>query len=120
MVHRLLELFTDHQVGAASHKLLLETPHPERQNSPFLFFFFSRFSPDLLNSTVFPSLKARLDLSAEYLILTDVQRKVRTAVIPTGGGRAALVSGGGSPHSFTIVARPSPGPVRDGAATGSG
>eukprot|EP00066_Takifugu_rubripes_P027975 XP_011617241.1 PREDICTED: enhancer of mRNA-decapping protein 4 isoform X1 [Takifugu rubripes] len=35
-----------------------------------------RFSPDLLNSTVFPSLKARLDLSAEYLILTDVQRKV--------------------------------------------
>uniref|UniRef100_H3CGX9 Enhancer of mRNA-decapping protein 4 n=1 Tax=Tetraodon nigroviridis TaxID=99883 RepID=H3CGX9_TETNG len=35
-----------------------------------------RFSPDLLNSSVFPSLKARLDLSAEYLILTDVQRKV--------------------------------------------
>ncbi|XP_063053515.1 enhancer of mRNA-decapping protein 4 isoform X3 [Engraulis encrasicolus] len=35
-----------------------------------------RFSPDPLNSTVLPSLKASLDLSAECLILTDVQRKV--------------------------------------------
>ncbi|XP_042351769.1 enhancer of mRNA-decapping protein 4 [Plectropomus leopardus] len=35
-----------------------------------------RFSPDLFNSSVLPSLKASLDLSAEYLILTDVQRKV--------------------------------------------
>ncbi|KAL4613659.1 enhancer of mRNA-decapping protein 4-like [Arapaima gigas] len=35
-----------------------------------------RFSPDPLNSTVLPSLKAVLDLSAEYLILSDVQRKV--------------------------------------------
>lgn len=35
-----------------------------------------RFSPDPFNSTVQPSLKASLDLSAEYLILTDVQRKV--------------------------------------------
>ncbi|XP_015254178.1 PREDICTED: enhancer of mRNA-decapping protein 4 isoform X1 [Cyprinodon variegatus] len=35
-----------------------------------------RFSPDPFNSTVLPSLKASLDLSAEYLILTDVQRKV--------------------------------------------
>ncbi|KAM3609289.1 uncharacterized protein V6R79_012488 [Siganus canaliculatus] len=35
-----------------------------------------RFSPDLFNSSVMPSLKASLDLSAEYLILTDVQRKV--------------------------------------------
>ncbi|XP_035982499.1 enhancer of mRNA-decapping protein 4 [Fundulus heteroclitus] len=35
-----------------------------------------RFSPDPLNSTVLPSLKASLDLSAGYLILTDVQRKV--------------------------------------------
>ncbi|XP_033823629.1 enhancer of mRNA-decapping protein 4 [Periophthalmus magnuspinnatus] len=35
-----------------------------------------RFSPDPYNSTVLPSLKASLDLSAEYLILTDVQRKV--------------------------------------------
>nr|XP_057932154.1 enhancer of mRNA-decapping protein 4 isoform X2 [Doryrhamphus excisus] len=35
-----------------------------------------RFSPDPVNSTVLPSLKASLDLSAEYLILTDVQRKV--------------------------------------------
>ncbi|XP_047452618.1 enhancer of mRNA-decapping protein 4 isoform X2 [Mugil cephalus] len=34
-----------------------------------------RFSPDPLNSTL-PSLKASLDLSSEYLILTDVQRKV--------------------------------------------
>uniref|UniRef100_A0A671VB88 Enhancer of mRNA-decapping protein 4 n=1 Tax=Sparus aurata TaxID=8175 RepID=A0A671VB88_SPAAU len=34
-----------------------------------------RFSPDLFNS-VMPSLKASLDLSSEYLILTDVQRKV--------------------------------------------
>uniref|UniRef100_A0A3B4AZ59 Enhancer of mRNA-decapping protein 4 n=1 Tax=Periophthalmus magnuspinnatus TaxID=409849 RepID=A0A3B4AZ59_9GOBI len=34
------------------------------------------FSPDPYNSTVLPSLKASLDLSAEYLILTDVQRKV--------------------------------------------
>ncbi|XP_017297168.1 enhancer of mRNA-decapping protein 4 [Kryptolebias marmoratus] len=35
-----------------------------------------RFSPDPLTSSVLPSLKASLDLSAEYLILTDVQRKV--------------------------------------------
>ncbi|XP_041077715.1 enhancer of mRNA-decapping protein 4 isoform X2 [Polyodon spathula] len=35
-----------------------------------------RFSPDPFNSGVLPSLKASLDLSAEYLILTDVQRKV--------------------------------------------
>ncbi|XP_076848019.1 enhancer of mRNA-decapping protein 4 isoform X3 [Brachyhypopomus gauderio] len=35
-----------------------------------------RFSPDPLNSSVLPSLKASLDLSAECLILTDVQRKV--------------------------------------------
>ncbi|XP_037622650.1 enhancer of mRNA-decapping protein 4 isoform X1 [Sebastes umbrosus] len=35
-----------------------------------------RFSPDLFNSSVLPSLKASLDLSSEYLILTDVQRKV--------------------------------------------
>ncbi|XP_075962727.1 enhancer of mRNA-decapping protein 4 isoform X1 [Anarhichas minor] len=35
-----------------------------------------RFSPDLFNSSVLPSLKASLDLAAEYLILTDVQRKV--------------------------------------------
>ncbi|XP_014852411.1 PREDICTED: enhancer of mRNA-decapping protein 4 isoform X1 [Poecilia mexicana] len=35
-----------------------------------------RFSPDPFNSTVLPSLKASLDLAAEYLILTDVQRKV--------------------------------------------
>uniref|UniRef100_A0A669EGI4 Enhancer of mRNA-decapping protein 4 n=1 Tax=Oreochromis niloticus TaxID=8128 RepID=A0A669EGI4_ORENI len=35
-----------------------------------------RFSPDPLNSSTLPSLKASLDLSAEYLILTDVQRKV--------------------------------------------
>ena len=42
------------------------------------FFHFCRFSPDLFNSSVMPSLKASLDLSAEYLILTDVQRKVST------------------------------------------
>ncbi|XP_069459940.1 enhancer of mRNA-decapping protein 4 isoform X2 [Ambystoma mexicanum] len=35
-----------------------------------------RFSPDPFNSSVLPGLKACLDLSAEYLILTDVQRKV--------------------------------------------
>ncbi|XP_012687843.2 enhancer of mRNA-decapping protein 4 isoform X2 [Clupea harengus] len=35
-----------------------------------------RFSPDTLNSIVLPSLKASLDLAAECLILTDVQRKV--------------------------------------------
>ncbi|KAG7275300.1 hypothetical protein CRUP_018274 [Coryphaenoides rupestris] len=35
-----------------------------------------RFSPDPFNSTVMPSLKASLDLSASFLILTDVQRKV--------------------------------------------
>lgn len=39
-------------------------------------FLFLRFSPDPLTSSVLPSLKASLDLSAEYLILTDVQRKV--------------------------------------------
>ncbi|XP_077424609.1 enhancer of mRNA-decapping protein 4 isoform X2 [Vanacampus margaritifer] len=35
-----------------------------------------RFSPDPENMAVLPSLKASLDLSAEYLILSDVQRKV--------------------------------------------
>ncbi|XP_029464685.1 enhancer of mRNA-decapping protein 4 isoform X2 [Rhinatrema bivittatum] len=35
-----------------------------------------RFSPDPFNSSVLPGLKACLDLSAEYLILSDVQRKV--------------------------------------------
>ncbi|XP_057203952.1 enhancer of mRNA-decapping protein 4 isoform X1 [Triplophysa rosa] len=35
-----------------------------------------RFSPDPFNSGVLPSLKASLDLSAELLILSDVQRKV--------------------------------------------
>uniref|UniRef100_A0A667WLN5 Enhancer of mRNA-decapping protein 4 n=1 Tax=Myripristis murdjan TaxID=586833 RepID=A0A667WLN5_9TELE len=35
-----------------------------------------RFSPDPFNLSVLPSLKASLDLSAEYLILSDVQRKV--------------------------------------------
>ncbi|XP_068459130.1 enhancer of mRNA-decapping protein 4 isoform X1 [Clinocottus analis] len=35
-----------------------------------------RFSPDLFNSSVLPSLKASLDLAAEFLVLTDVQRKV--------------------------------------------
>ncbi|KTF90957.1 hypothetical protein cypCar_00041197 [Cyprinus carpio] len=34
------------------------------------------FSPDPFNSSVLPSLKASLDLSAEFLILSDVQRKV--------------------------------------------
>ncbi|XP_019964381.1 enhancer of mRNA-decapping protein 4 isoform X1 [Paralichthys olivaceus] len=35
-----------------------------------------RFSPDPFNSSALPSLKASLDLASEYLILTDVQRKV--------------------------------------------
>ncbi|XP_056334046.1 enhancer of mRNA-decapping protein 4 isoform X2 [Danio aesculapii] len=35
-----------------------------------------RFSPDPFNCSVLPSLKASLDLSAEFLILSDVQRKV--------------------------------------------
>ncbi|KAK2848126.1 hypothetical protein Q7C36_009808 [Tachysurus vachellii] len=35
-----------------------------------------KFNPDPVNSSVLPSLKASLDLSAECLILTDVQRKV--------------------------------------------
>ncbi|XP_067905643.1 enhancer of mRNA-decapping protein 4 [Heterodontus francisci] len=35
-----------------------------------------RFMPDSFNTNVYPSLKASLDLSAEYLILSDVQRKV--------------------------------------------
>ncbi|XP_075693595.1 enhancer of mRNA-decapping protein 4 [Rhinoderma darwinii] len=35
-----------------------------------------RFSPDLFSSSVLPGLKASLDLSAEFLILTDVHRKV--------------------------------------------
>lgn len=39
-----------------------------------------RFSPDPFNSSVLPSLKASLDLSAELLILSDVQRKVRFPV----------------------------------------
>ncbi|XP_069596225.1 enhancer of mRNA-decapping protein 4 isoform X2 [Ranitomeya imitator] len=34
------------------------------------------FSPDPFNSSVLPGLKASLDLSAEFLILTDVHRKV--------------------------------------------
>lgn len=37
----------------------------------------SSFSPDIFSSvSVPPSLKVCLDLSAEYLILSDVQRKV--------------------------------------------
>ncbi|XP_069821989.1 enhancer of mRNA-decapping protein 4 isoform X2 [Dendropsophus ebraccatus] len=35
-----------------------------------------RFSPDPFSSSVLPGLKASLDLSAEFLILTDVHRKV--------------------------------------------
>ncbi|CAH2324898.1 enhancer of mRNA-decapping 4 isoform X1 [Pelobates cultripes] len=35
-----------------------------------------RFSPDPFTSSVLPGLKATLDLSSEFLILTDVQRKV--------------------------------------------
>ncbi|XP_059507616.1 enhancer of mRNA-decapping protein 4 isoform X3 [Stegostoma tigrinum] len=35
-----------------------------------------RFLPDSFNTNVYPSLKASLDLSAEYLILSDIQRKV--------------------------------------------
>ncbi|MFT7799988.1 enhancer of mRNA-decapping protein 4-like [Arapaima gigas] len=35
-----------------------------------------RFSPDHFSPSVIPTLKASLDLSAEYLILSDVQRKV--------------------------------------------
>ncbi|XP_075043540.1 enhancer of mRNA-decapping protein 4 [Mixophyes fleayi] len=35
-----------------------------------------RFSPDPFSSSVLPGIKASLDLSAEFLILTDVQRKV--------------------------------------------
>ncbi|XP_073432457.1 enhancer of mRNA-decapping protein 4 isoform X2 [Dendrobates tinctorius] len=35
-----------------------------------------RFSPDPFNSSVLPGLKASLDLSAEFMILTDVHRKV--------------------------------------------
>ncbi|XP_041046852.1 enhancer of mRNA-decapping protein 4 isoform X1 [Carcharodon carcharias] len=35
-----------------------------------------RFMPDPFNTNIRPSLKASLDLSAEYLILSDVQRKV--------------------------------------------
>ncbi|OCT82169.1 enhancer of mRNA-decapping protein 4-like isoform X2 [Xenopus laevis] len=35
-----------------------------------------QFSPDPFSSSVLPGLKASLDLSAEFLILTDVQRKV--------------------------------------------
>ncbi|TRY86657.1 hypothetical protein DNTS_005009 [Danionella cerebrum] len=35
-----------------------------------------RFSSDPFNCSVFPNLKASLDLSAEFLILSDVQRKV--------------------------------------------
>ncbi|KAM8945585.1 enhancer of mRNA-decapping protein 4 [Pelodytes ibericus] len=35
-----------------------------------------RFSPDPFTSSVLPGLKAFLDLSSEFLILTDVQRKV--------------------------------------------
>lgn len=37
----------------------------------------SSFSPDIFSSmSILPSLKVCLDLSAEYLILSDVQRKV--------------------------------------------
>ncbi|XP_053305522.1 enhancer of mRNA-decapping protein 4 isoform X2 [Spea bombifrons] len=35
-----------------------------------------RFSPDPFSSSVLPELKVSLDLSSEFLILTDVQRKV--------------------------------------------
>ncbi|KPP76275.1 enhancer of mRNA-decapping protein 4-like, partial [Scleropages formosus] len=38
--------------------------------------FSLRFSPDHFSPSVMPTLKASLDLSAEFLILSDVQRKV--------------------------------------------
>lgn len=43
----------------------------------------SSFSPDIFSSvSVPPSLKVCLDLSAEYLILSDVQRKVGCHGVP--------------------------------------
>lgn len=55
------------------------------------------FSPDIFSSvSVPPSLKVCLDLSAEYLILSDVQRKVGYS----GGtrGRAGVREGRGVWH----------------------
>uniref|UniRef100_A0A4W3K4E8 Enhancer of mRNA-decapping protein 4 n=1 Tax=Callorhinchus milii TaxID=7868 RepID=A0A4W3K4E8_CALMI len=54
-----------------------------------------RFMPDLFNTSVQPSLKASLDLSAEYLILSDVQRKVLYVMVlhqSQEDGRAQFVS----------------------------
>lgn len=63
------------------------------------------FSPDIFSSvSVLPSLKVCLDLSAEYLILSDVQRKVDCSGAPLG--RAGIIREGRgvcyihSPHSL--------------------
>lgn len=81
MVHCLLDLFADHQVSLHCVTVSLTYTCASCScctDSSFLFF---RFSPDLFNSSVLPGLKASLDLSAEYLILTDVQRKVSHRLI---------------------------------------
>lgn len=61
-----------------SNTLLFKNTRFKETNRGGYYIIFFRFSPDLFNSSVLPSLKASLDLSAEYLILTDVQRKVST------------------------------------------
>lgn len=78
MVHSVLDLSADHSVsrgwlgqqgyGCVLFPLSVSLLLPPRPLS---------FSPDIFSSvSVPPSLKVCLDLSAEYLILSDVQRKV--------------------------------------------
>uniref|UniRef100_A0A3Q2QAW7 Enhancer of mRNA decapping 4 n=1 Tax=Fundulus heteroclitus TaxID=8078 RepID=A0A3Q2QAW7_FUNHE len=67
---------TSNPTAAAESRSVLGTGHSADANASLSSSSSHRFSPDPLNSTVPPSLKASLDLSAGYLILTDVQRKV--------------------------------------------
>uniref|UniRef100_A0AAX7VWB5 Enhancer of mRNA-decapping protein 4 n=1 Tax=Astatotilapia calliptera TaxID=8154 RepID=A0AAX7VWB5_ASTCA len=63
--------------GGRPLSCLLFCDNHKRQDPELSWWVFIQvFSPDPLNSSTLPSLKASLDLSAEYLILTDVQRKV--------------------------------------------
>lgn len=101
MVHSILDLPADHSVGRGEgagkewqgwgcgcfspsqcHSSCLAAPS---------------FSPDIFSSVnVPPSLKVCLDLSAEYLILSDVQRKVGCRGAPwaelVSSGRAGCVA----------------------------
>lgn len=85
----------------------------------------SSFSPDIFSPvSVPPSLKVCLDLSAEYLILSDVQRKVGCSgsrVGSTGGDEGVCGSSGVflAPELSCDLAACA-GPLRDGTAAEPG